>query len=358
MATDPQFDYSKTLNLPTPDTKNPDGLDVNEHGIPQRANLPQREPGILSLWAHENVYQKSLAPTTAQGTFILHDGPPYSNGNIHAGHALNKILKDVIVKYKSMQGYKAPYVPGWDNHGLPIEMEVRKEFLKKKETPSVLELRRRCREYARGWVDVQKVQFQRLGVRGDWDHPYLTMSNTFEANILEVFRELVAHGFVYRGVKPVYWCTHDQTALADHEVEYAERTDPSIYVRFGLRSSPSGLLDAFPIDKTYAVIWTTTPSTIPANLAVAVNPAFEYAVVQVAGNFYILAGERAESVALAAGWTDFEVVKRFPGMALQDVIFQHPLFDRSSPVVFADYVTLDDGTGIVHTAPGHGRRIF
>ena len=358
MPTETEFDYSKTLNLPTPDVKNPDGLDTNAHGIPQRANLPRREQGILDFWKTTNVYQQSLRAITAQGTFILHDGPPYSNGNIHAGHALNKILKDIIVKYKTMQGYQSSYVPGWDNHGLPIEMEVRKEFLAKKETPSVLDLRRRCREYAREWVEVQKEQFKRLGVRGDWDHPYLTMANGFEASILDVFRDLVAKGFVYRGVKPVYWCIVDQTALADHEIEYADRTDPSIYVRFGLRGGPSGVLDEFPIDKTFAVIWTTTPWTIPANLAVAVNPALEYVVVRAGDDYYVMAGERVEAVAHAAHWRDYTVVKTFPGLALQDVVFEHPLIDRSSPVVFADYVTIDDGSGIVHTAPGHGREDF
>lgn len=353
-----KIDYSKTLNLPEPDKKNPDGLDTNESSIPLKANLPKREEILLKFWQDNDVYGKSLQPTSSQGTFILHDGPPYSNGDVHIGTALTKILKDFIVKYKSMQGFKAPFVPGWDNHGLPIENNVRREFLEKKQQPTVLDIRRRCREYAAEWVDRQKAQFRRLGCRGDWDNPYLTMSNEFEATIVEVFRELVAGGFVYRGVKPVYWCPVDETALADHEVEYAQKTDPSIYVRFGLRDDPNGIFGGFDPAHCYAAIWTTTPWTIPANVALAVHPNLTYAVVKQGEDHYLLAREMAESVMQAAGLSGWTIERELLGKELTNLIFRHPLFDRLSPIVLADYVTLGEGTGIVHTAPGHGQEDY
>jgi isoleucyl-tRNA synthetase len=353
-----QFDYSKTLNLPAPDIKSQDGLDTNVHTIPQKANLPLREPQIAALWESFDVYAQSLVPLTSAGTYILHDGPPYSNNYIHLGTGLNKILKDMVVKYHSMKGYRAPYVPGWDNHGLPIETAVTKEFREKKTVPSPLELRKRCREYAGEWVEKQKVQFKRLGVRGDWDHPYLTMSNSFEANILETFRLLVTGGYVYRGVKPVHWCVTDQTALADAEIEYQERTDPSITVRFRLHSDPSGVFSGFPRDDMYVAVWTTTPWTIPANVAVAVHPNFNYSLVERSGSYYLLASALVDTVMQKLGDEPYDVVKTVKGLELAGMQFEHPLFDRSSPVVFADYVTLDEGTGVVHTAPGHGREDF
>jgi isoleucyl-tRNA synthetase len=352
-------DYRKTLNVPKPDVKNPDGLDTNPDSIPQRAGLPRREPQTLEFWNNQRVYEQSLRPTTGLGTFILHDGPPFSNGNIHIGHAFNKILKDVTVKYRSMQGYKAPYVPGWDNNGLPIEVLVAKEFRQKGLKPSRAEIRSRCREVAEQWYGVQKGQFERLGVRGDWSHPYLTMTKEMASQELEVFAELVEKGFIYRGLRPVYWSLVDETALADAEIEYADRTDPSIYVRFGLRSDPDGVFgpDA-DTDRCSTIIWTTTPWTIPANVAVAVGPEIDYAVVAHDGGQYLIAADRIGATMAAADWTGWTVVKTLPGRDLKNLIFEHPLFDRVSPVVLADYVTTGDGTGVVHTAPGHGKDDF
>ena len=358
-----KHDYSATLNLPASDVKNGegDGLDSNATAIPQRASLPQREPGILSSWRERDLYRQILSGDKPLGTFILHDGPPYSNGNLHLGHALNKILKDLIVKSKSMSGYKAPYVPGWDNHGLPIETAVTKEFREQKVIPTPLELRKRCREYAREWVDTQREQFERLGVNGDWQHPYLTLTGSFEAEIVAAFRILVERGFIYRGLKPVHWCPTDRTALADAEIEYADRDDPSIYVAFPLSSDPSNVLpqDGF-TGSTYAIIWTTTPWTIPANLALAVHPEHEYVLLEHEGNRYLIGSELASPVAALAGWGDAAVEAEFsvPGAMLAGMQFKHPLYDRLSPVVTADYVTFEDGTGIVHTAPGHGREDF
>ena len=352
-------DYRKTLNVPKPDAKNPDGLDTNPDSIPQRAGLPKREPLLLDSWRSARIYEESLKPTTGQGTFLLHDGPPFSNGNIHIGHAFNKILKDVTTRFRSMQGYKAPYVPGWDNNGLPIEVLVAKEFREKKQTPTRMEIRARCREVAEQWYAVQSEQFQRLGIRGEWGHPYLTMTNELAAKELDVFAELVEKGFIYRGLRPVYWSLVDETALADAEIEYADRTDPSIYVRFPLRTDPDAVFgtDVDP-SRCYTVIWTTTPWTIPANVAVAVGPAIEYVIAEQDGRRYLVAAERLVPTMEACGLTAWQVVKTLPGSALKNLMFQHPLFSRVSPLVSADYVTTTDGTGVVHTAPGHGKDDF
>ena len=354
-------DYSKTLNVPKPDVKNPDGLDTNESSIPQRANLARREPQILEFWQRNRIYEASLKGTTALGTFLLHDGPPFSNGDIHIGHAFNKILKDVVTKFRTMEGYTAPYVPGWDNNGLPIEVLVAKEFREKKQTPTRMEIRRRCREVAVEWVGKQSAQFQRLGIRGDWDHPYLTMSKEMAAKELDVFAEMVEKGFIYRGLRPVHWSLVDETALADAEIEYADRTDPSIYVRFPLRADPDGIFgtDANHGD-CYTVIWTTTPWTIPANVAVAAGPALDYVVVQHQNARYLVAAERLGATMAAANFHDWTVLKTLKGRELENLIFQHPLpsIERGSPLVLADYVTTTDGTGLVHTAPGHGKDDF
>lgn len=339
------MDYRNTLNLP-------------ETSFPMKADLPTREPQIAQTWAANDVYHQTSTRPGAD-LFVLHDGPPYSNGDIHMGHALNKILKDVIVKYKAMQGFAAPYVPGWDNHGLPIETGVMKLFRKEGVTPSKVQLRKRCREYAREYVEKQKAQFQRLGVRGDWDNPYLTMSTNFEAEIVRTFGVLVEKGFVYRGLKPVHWCPTDETALADAEIEYVEgKRDPSIYVRFALQSDPHGVFGQAET-KCYTIIWTTTPWTIPANVAVAVSPTFEYVVAETgAGDRYVVAEGLLQSTMEAVGVAEYEVVRRLPGRDLSGLVFQHPLFDRPSVLVHAEYVTLDDGTGVVHTAPGHGKEDF
>ncbi|MGQ9526029.1 MAG: isoleucine--tRNA ligase, partial [Armatimonadota bacterium] len=287
----------------------------------------------------------------------LHDGPPYSNGDIHIGTALqNKVPKDIVVRYHSMRGYRSPYVPGWDNHGMPIENNVAKEFQKAKKTPTKLELRKRCREYAAHFVNVQREQFMRLGINGDWENPYLTMSPEFEARIVAVFGELARAGYIYRGLRPIHWCPECQTALAEAEIEYEDKISPSIYVRFPLRSDPKGV---FPTGgRGWTVIWTTTPWTIPANLAVAVHPDFSYLIVECDGDQYLVAEGLLDSITQAVGWNAPCVLKKVCGADLEGLVFRHPLFDRDSPVVLADYVTLDAGTGVVHTAPGHGREDF
>jgi isoleucyl-tRNA synthetase len=351
----PEGDWRDTLNLPQTD-------------FPMRADLPTREPEIARTWEAHDVYRKTVDRPGAP-VFVLHDGPPYSNGDIHLGHALNKTLKDIIVKYRAMQGFSAPYVPGWDNHGLPIEVNVMKEFRAKKETPDKVTLRKRCREYAAEYVARQRDQFKRLGIRGDWDDPYLTMSTVFEAEIVKVFGELAQKGFIYRGLKPVYWCPTDETALADAEIEYVEgKKDPSIYVRFPLKDDPHGVFPAdAPKETCWTIIWTTTPWTIPSNLAVAVSPVFDYVVAKTAsGDHYLVADALLKPTMEAAGIaeSDYEVVKVVQGHTLHDLVFRHPLhglgepFDRDSVLVFADYVTTDDGTGVVHTAPGHGKEDF
>jgi isoleucyl-tRNA synthetase len=358
----PGADYKSTLNI----TLN----DRDPGAFPQRGSLPTREPEMQKRWDELNIYRKSVDKHAPKGKFILHDGPPYSNGDIHLGHALNKIAKDVVTRVKTMQGYSAPYVPGWDNHGMPIENAVSRKFREKKQTVDRVTLRRACREYAAGWVDKQRDQFKRLGIRGDWGNPYLTMSKDFEADIVAAFADMAEQGFVYRGLKPVFWCGTCETALADAEVEYEDHTSNSIYVRFPLWKDPNGLFKlegaAEPGAEeglhVYAVIWTTTPWTIPANLAVALHPDAEYAVVKATVNdtpgYYLVANPLAEAVMKSIGVETYEVVKLVPAQELTGVVFRHPLFHRTSPVLFADYVTMDTGTGIVHTAPGHGKEDF
>ena len=352
-------DYRSTLNVPKPDVKDPQlGVDTNARSIPQRANLPVREPEILEFWKTNKIYEASLAPTTSKGSFILHDGPPFSNGHIHIGHSFNKILKDVILKFRSAQGYQTPYVPGWDNNGLPIEVLVAKEFREKKQTPTKAEIRARCREVATHWVGVQSEEFQRLGIRADWAHPYLTMTKELASRELDAFAEMVDKGFIYRGLRPVHWSLVDQTALADAEIEYEDREDPSIFVRFALREDPNAIFEAYDPARCYTVIWTTTPWTIPANTGVAVGPGVEYAVVEYQGDRYLLAADRLGATMAEAEFAGWEVVKTISGADLNGLVFTHPLFDRASPMVHVDYVTTTDGTGVVHTAPGHGKEDF
>jgi len=347
------MDYKQTLNITLSD-KDPGAM-------PQRGNLPAREPQIQKYWDKIDLYRLSVEKDAPRGTFILHDGPPYSNGDIHLGHALNKIAKDIIVKYKTMQGYRAPYVPGWDNHGMPIENEVSKEFRRKGVQPDKVTMRKRCRDYASHFVEKQKAQFKRLGVRGDWDNPYLTMSADFEAREIEVFGALVEKGYIYRGLKPVLWCAFCETALADAEVEYEDHVSNSIYVRFPVHRDPNNLFGSEETDpaNAYVLIWTTTPWTIPANLALAVHPDAHYVVLEVGGNRYLMAEPLMEATlhAIAPGLASHRV-RRARGSELEGLIAWHPLFRRTSPVVFADYVTMEDGTGVVHTAPGHGKEDF
>jgi len=340
------MDYSWTLNLPKTD-------------FPMKADLPHREPEIERFWDEIDLYRKTQEKHAPRGRYVLHDGPPYSNGDVHVGNAMqNKLPKDFIVKFKTMQGFRAPYVPGWDNHGMPIENNVSMEFRKAGKRPTNIELRKRCREYASHWVDVQKKQYKRLGIGGDWENPYLTMSKDFEGMTVRVFAELALQGYIYRGLRPIHWCYHDETALAEAELEYRDHESPSIFVRFPLVRDPKGVFADQPVEDSYAVIWTTTPWTIPANLALAVHPEFDYVIVQVGRDRYLLAAELLGHTMASIGIHEYHVVRKLVGRDLEGLVFRHPIFDRESPVVFADYVTLTEGTGIVHTAPGHGREDF
>jgi isoleucyl-tRNA synthetase len=285
----------------------------------------------------------------------LHDGPPYSNGDIHIGHALNKTLKDIVVRSYCMRGYRTPYVPGWDNHGMPIENAVSKEFLARGEKPDKATLRRACRDYAQHFVQVQREQFERLGLVGEWDNPYLTMDYAFEAGIVRIFGELVQRGYIYRGLRPTLWCPTCQTALADAEVEYAPKVSDSIYVAFPVVKPPA---DAPATENLRILIWTTTPWTIPANLALAVHPELEYAYVQADGAVYLLAHRLVAPTMEVFGIRDYTVLGTTTGARLEGTVARHPIFERESPVVLADYVSADEGTGVVHTAPGHGAEDF
>ncbi|MEI6913507.1 MAG: isoleucine--tRNA ligase [Armatimonadota bacterium] len=340
------MDYSKTLNLPKTD-------------FPMKANLPQREPDIQKLWDEMDLYRKSLEKDAPNGKYILHDGPPYSNGNVHVGNAmLNKLPKDFITRFRTMNGYISPYIPGWDNHGMPIENNVAAEFREKKIPVERMAIRTRCREFARHWIDTQKEQYIRLGIRGDWDRPYLTMDPPMEAAIVRVFGELAEKGFIYRGLRPILWCPTCETALADAEIEYADHTSNSIYVFFPLKDDPNGVFAEYAGNSTPGiVIWTTTPWTIPANMGVAVHPDFKYALAEFDGKLTLIASDLVEQT---EGRTEqkFTILKTVNGSELEGMVFQHPVFDRDSPVLFADYVTLEEGTGVVHTAPGHGREDF
>jgi isoleucyl-tRNA synthetase len=338
-------DYKKTLNLPNTT-------------FAMKANLPQNEPKRLEQWRGMNLYQLIREKSAGKPKFVLHDGPPYANGRIHIGHALNKTLKDIVVKSRTMLGFDSPYVPGWDCHGLPIEHAVNKELGSKRADMSSAEIRRACRQFAAKYIDVQREDFVRLGVFGDWDHPYTTMSFDYEADIADALGRFFRTGNVYKGLKPVHWCTYDQSALAEAEVEYREHTSPSVYVRFRMTEDAVTELD-LPIEKAlYAVIWTTTPWTLPANLAIAVKPDFDYAVVEHDGDNYILASELVASVAQKFAWTDYKVGKVYKGATLEHLRYAHPFIVREGSFVLADYVTLDAGTGLVHTAPGHGADDF
>ena len=390
MKSDSAPNYRDSLNLPHTD-------------FPMKANLPQREPEIQRLWDSLDLYNRVQAQTAGREQYILHDGPPYTSGDIHLGQALNKILKDIVVKFKSMQGFDSPYVPGWDMHGLPTEMRALRSFEVDRHQIDPMELRRRAHETAVHFMEIQRRQFRRLGVRGDWEHPYLTVDPAFEAAVLGVFRDLVAHDAVYRGLKPVYWCATCETALAEAEIEYAPATSPSIYVTFRILSDvherfhsaprapsaasrsthstnsprlPSGQAgqassgqagQALP---AFFVIWTTTPWTLPANVAIAAHPAFEYALVRAkppadehacapeGDELLVVAVDLVAPVMKAIGRREYEVIETRSGEKLEGMRGQHPFVDRESEVVLANYVTLEQGTGLVHTAPGHGKEDF
>jgi isoleucyl-tRNA synthetase len=338
-------DVKKTVNLPRTD-------------FPMKANLAQMEPKTLLRWDGEDLYAKIRAARAGRPMYVLHDGPPYANGNIHLGHALNKILKDFIVKLKTMEGYDSPYVPGWDCHGLPIEIKVDNELGARKAQMTTAQIRAECRKYAAKYVDLQRADFIRLGILGQWQDPYLTMSPQYEAVIAGAFVEFLDRGYVYKGLKTVNWCIHDRTALAEAEIEYEEHTSPSIWVRFALSSDAASIDPALAGRNVYGLIWTTTPWTIPANVAIAYHPKFEYVAAEVGGAVYIVALELLQVTGEKLGWDNPKVIAGFPGAKLEGAIFRHPFLDRDSLGILADHVTLEQGTGAVHTAPGHGQEDF
>ncbi|MGG4169709.1 isoleucine--tRNA ligase [Rossellomorea vietnamensis] len=320
--------------------------------FPMRGNLPKREPDTQKKWEEMDIYQKVQERTSDRPLFILHDGPPYANGNIHMGHALNKILKDFIVRYKSMSGFHAPYVPGWDTHGLPIEQALTNKGVKRKEM-TIAEFRKLCEEYAYEQVDNQRKQFKQLGVRGDWENPYITLKPEYEAQQIKVFGDMAKKGYIYKGKKPVYWSPSSESALAEAEIEYQDKRSPSIYVGFAVTEG-KGVLE----EGTQLVIWTTTPWTIPANLGIAVHADLNYVVVNVKENSYVVAEDLLEDVAENLEWENHSVVKKIKGEELEHIVAKHPLYDRDSLVVLGEHVTTDSGTGCVHTAPGHGEDDF
>jgi isoleucyl-tRNA synthetase len=342
------MDYKDTLNLP-------------KTNFPMRANLPQNEPRQVEKWQSEGTYFQVLEANRDQPKFTLHDGPPYANGNIHIGHALNKILKDIIVKYKSMTGHASPYVPGWDCHGLPIELQVEKNIGRaKKLTMSKAEIRRLCKEYAEKYIGIQREEFKRLGVLGDWQQPYLTLNPAYEAQEVRELGKFVASGALYRQKKPVYWCASCVTALAEAEVEYEDHTSPSIYVKFPVKD-PAGPFPINPLTGTFFVIWTTTPWTLPANQAIAVHPKFIYRLVKTPSGKLIINQELIPAVMKACGFRseEYEVTEgAWTGMELEGVVCRHPWLERDSKVILGDFVTQDQGTGAVHIAPGHGQEDY
>ncbi|MBI5778549.1 MAG: isoleucine--tRNA ligase [Planctomycetes bacterium] len=350
-------DYQKTLNLPQTD-------------FSMKADLTKKEPIIRGQWAKLDLYHEILKKNHGRPKYILHDGPPYANGNVHIGTALNKILKDIVVKFKTMQGFYSPYIPGWDCHGLPIEHKVLNELGPKAKTVSQSQIRQECETYARKFIDIQRKQFRALGIFGDWDNPYLTLNPSYEAGVIEVFRDLVKSGYIYRKLRPIHWCMHCETVLAEAELEYSNETSPSIYVKFPLTDAQTKELtskvshslgavsSSSSLDISHSIvsffIWTTTPWTLPANVAVALNPAFEYALVQTGSDVLIMAAGLVEKVMALIGVTDYKILGKVKGATLEGLAYNHPFVQRTCQVILADYVSLEDGTGIVHIAPGHG----
>ena len=342
MDKDMAKDYTGTLNLPST-------------SFSMRANLPQREPETIKYWDSIDLYGAMQKNREGKPLFVLHDGPPFSNGNIHMGTAMNKILKDFINKSKAMMGYKVPYTPGWDNHGMPIESAIIKKNKLDRKKMSIADFRRACHKFAADFVDIQMNQFIRLGVTADWNKPYLTMNPEFEAREVRVFGEMFKKGYIYKGLKPVYWCPHDETALAEAEIEYKDDKCTSIFVKFAVKEDAGKIADVCDLSKTYFIIWTTTTWTLPGNLAIALNPYEEYVVVKADnGEFYIVAEALCAKTMKEGGIESYEVVKTMKGRDFEMMKAQHPFIDRESLVVNADYVTMDSGTGCVHTAPGFG----
>ncbi len=339
------MDYKETLNLP-------------KTGFPMKANLSRKEPELLKMWEDMNLYGKIRQALKGKKPYILHDGPPYANGNIHLGTALNKVIKDMVVKSKNMAGFDSVYVPGWDCHGLPIEHQVEKELGGRKNEMSHTDKRRFCRAFAEKYVAIQRDQFKRLGVLGEWENPYLTMTYDYEATTVEEFGKLYFHGDVYKGKKPVYWCASCKTALAEAEVEYSDHITPSIYVKFPMISDISVICPRLKGEKVNVVIWTTTPWTIPPNQAIAVHKEFIYAAVKVNNEVLILAKELLDYCMDAFGYKDYKVLDEFPGTVLEGLKCRHPLYNRESLLILAPFVTLEAGTGCVHIAPGHGQEDY
>lgn len=335
-------DYNKTLNLPQTD-------------FPMRGNLPKREPDVLKKWDDDKLYNKMMENNEGKPLYVLHDGPPYANGDIHLGTALNKVLKDIIVKYKNMSGYCSPYIPGWDTHGLPIELKAMKDIGVENGAIPPLELRKHCKDFALSYVENQKGQFKRLGVLGDFENPYLTLKPEFEAKQVKVFGEMAKNGYIYKGLKPVYWCSECQTALAEAEIEYSDDPCHSIYVKFKV-SDDKGLLTkaGYKLENTYFVIWTTTTWTLPGNLAICLGPDYEYCIVTANNENYVMARELVKPTMEAAKIDDYEISGSFTGAELEGIKTLHPFIDRFSPIIIGDHVTLESGTGCVHTAPGFG----
>lgn len=350
--------YRDTLNLPTT-------------AFPMKADLARQEPETVSRWEADRLYESLRTHRRGAPKFVLHDGPPYANGHIHIGHALNKILKDIIVRYRTMTGHDAPYIPGWDCHGLPIEHQVLKDLGTKKAGMSVIEIRQRCREYAQRFVDIQRDEFKRLGVLGDWQHPYLTMTPEYEAAIVREFGKIVESGAVYKGKKPVLWCSHDETALAEAEVEYSDHVSPSIYVKFPIStlgsepSIPAKLLPTLGIQSpseakaVSVIIWTTTPWTLPANQAVCLHPDYDYEFLLVNSEIFVVASRLVDRVAKELGWTSYAQLGMKKGSdGFEGLECLRPFGGKKSPMVLGEFVTLDQGTGIVHMAPGHGQEDY
>ena len=332
-----------------------DTLNMSKSGFPMRGGLPQREPDMLKNWQDMDLYHEMLKKNDGKPRFSLHDGPPFSNGDLHMGHALNKALKDFIVRSYAMRGYYTPYIPGWDNHGMPIESAIIKKNKLNHKTMPVAEFRSACHEFADHYIDVQRAGFKRMGVVADWDNPYKTMNPSFEAEEVKVFGEMFKKGYIYKGLKPVYWCPHDETALAEAEIEYQDDPVTTVYVKFPMHDD-LGKLPNLDHSKLYFVIWTTTIWTLPGNLAICLNPRESYAIVKpdYSDEMYIMAEALVEKVMGIGGFTGYQILETHPGSFFEYMLAKHPFLDKTSQLVLADYVTMDSGTGCVHTAPGFG----
>ncbi|MFL2075911.1 isoleucine--tRNA ligase [Marinilactibacillus psychrotolerans] len=332
--------------------KTKDTLFLGKTDFPMRGNLPNKEQIWQETWEKDNLYKKRQVLNAGKPSFVLHDGPPFSNGNIHIGHALNKISKDIIIRYKSMTGYNAPFIPGWDTHGLPIEQVLTNKGIRRKEL-SLSEYRKQCFDYALTQVDKQKSDFKRLGISADWETPYLTLNKSYEAEQIRVFGKMAEKGYIYRGLKPIYWSPSSESSLAEAEIEYKDVRSPSIYVAFKVKDGGE-ILD----EETSFIIWTTTPWTLPSNMAIAVKADGNYSILKVDGKKYVVASKLAEDLAETLEWKDIELLKEIKGIELENLTAQHPFYDRESRLILGDHVTFEDGTGLVHTSPGHGEEDF